>query len=187
MWWEQTCSQALSLFISVCVIRLGSGPAPRRAWEDSPRDLDEWTTRHQHRYSEPQQILLTCSQNRRRRRRGQMRRQAEEIGLECAEPKTARGGSVWQLCLHPRSGLTEQEGFQTSRRRSCRLKHTLLPQQQSVNSGALVKKPKPKVIVCLSLRSQAGDSVCWHTFTICTNAAIKWFHPVLKEMYPNLT
>lgn len=51
----------------------------------------------------------------------------------------------------------------------------------------LLSKPKPKVIVCLSVWSQAGDSVCWHTFTICRNAAIKWFYPVLKEMYPNLT
>ena len=60
------CGCVLILFVLVCVfvcvIRAGPGPAARRARKDSPRDLDERTTRHQYGHSEPQQILLTRNQ-----------------------------------------------------------------------------------------------------------------------------
>lgn len=164
------------IFLYFCVpVRPGPGPAAWRAWEDSPRDLDEWTTRHQHCYPEPQQILLSCSQAAGGEDRCADRRRSARSALKQRLPY----GWMWQLCLGPGSSLTEQEGFQTSQRRSCRL-NTLLLGQQCLNSGALVKT-EPNVIVCLSLWSQAGN-----TFIVCANAAIKWFIPAPKEIYSNL-
>ncbi len=69
MWMDSLCGQPLTLFciyvrvyVCVCFVRTGPGPAARGAWKDSPRDLDERTTRHQYGHSEPQQILLTHNQ-----------------------------------------------------------------------------------------------------------------------------
>ncbi len=53
------CIYVLCVCVCVCFVRTGPGPAARGAWKDSPRDLDERTTRHQYGHSEPQQILLT--------------------------------------------------------------------------------------------------------------------------------